>query len=105
MSKSDIRRIDRQVEQTARKLEAVREREMWPLTRRELSSVMAGLAGGVYSVSKGRTPSRAERRLEAAWGAAEIRLTTEMTALQMERQRLVTEAAKAKKAGRQSIWW
>ncbi|MEU0179490.1 hypothetical protein ABZ178_40065 [Streptomyces massasporeus] len=105
MGKPDTRRLDREIQQTTRKLEAVRERELWPLDGRERRAILAALAGGSYRVARGRSTDRAERRLDTAWAAAETRLTVEITALQTERQRIVNEAATAKAAKKSSGWW
>ncbi|MGW3209527.1 hypothetical protein [Streptomyces sp. NPDC001135] len=105
MAKPDTRRLDREIQQTTRKLTAVQKREMWPLTGRERRAVLAALAGGSYKVVRGNSPARAERKLETAWGSAETRLSAEITALQTERQRIVNEAATAKAAKKSSGWW
>ncbi|MFF8402175.1 hypothetical protein ACF06P_11160 [Streptomyces sp. NPDC015684] len=105
MAKPDTRRLDREIQQTTSKLTAVQKREMWPLTGRERRAVLAALAGGSYKVVRGNSPARAERKLETAWGSAETRLSAEISALQIERQRIVHEAATAKAAKRCSGWW
>ncbi|OIJ96502.1 hypothetical protein BIV25_18260 [Streptomyces sp. MUSC 14] len=105
MAKPDTRRLDRAIEQTARKLKAVQEREMWPLTGPERRTILAALAGGSYKVLRGNNPARADRKLKTAWGSAETRLTAEITALRTERQRIVHEAATAKAAKKSSGWW
>ncbi|MGW5258907.1 hypothetical protein ACWERW_39590 [Streptomyces sp. NPDC004012] len=105
MGKPDTRRLDREIQRTTRKLEAVRERELWPLDGRERRAVLAALAGGSYRIARGRSTDRADRKLETAWGAAETRLIAEITALQIERQRVVNEAAAAKAAKKSSGWW
>ncbi|MEV5170890.1 hypothetical protein AB0L10_07325 [Streptomyces flaveolus] len=105
MGKPDTRRLDREIQQTERKLKAVREREMWPLDGRERRAVVAALAGGSYRVVRGNSPSRAERKLETAWESAETRLSAEIDALRAERQRVVTEAAETKAAKKSSGWW
>ncbi|MGW1157634.1 hypothetical protein ACWD48_05195 [Streptomyces sp. NPDC002519] len=105
MGKPDTRRLDREIQQTVRKLEAVREREMWPLDGRERRAILAALAGGSYRIARGRTTDRADRKLETAWAAAETRLIAEITALQTERQRVVNEAAAAKATKKSSSWW
>ncbi|MEU0603594.1 hypothetical protein ABZ484_36030 [Streptomyces sp. NPDC006393] len=105
MGKPDTRRIDREIRQATRKLAAVREKEMWPLDGRERRAIIAAMAGGSYRVLRGRSTDRADRRLESAWSSAETRLIAEITALQSERQRIVTEAAAAKAAKKSSGWW
>ncbi|WP_030656626.1 MULTISPECIES: hypothetical protein [Streptomyces] len=105
MGKPDTRRLDREIQQTERKLKAVREREMWPLDGRERRAVVAALAGGSYRVVRGNSPGRAERKLETAWESAETRLSAEIDALRAERQRVVTEAAATKAAKKSSGWW
>ncbi|MFF8317157.1 hypothetical protein ACF06V_08320 [Streptomyces bobili] len=105
MPKPNTSRLDRDIRQTERKLQAVRKQEMWPLTGKERRAVMRALAGGSYKVVRGKSPGRAERKLDMLWQSVMTRLTTELTALQTERQRIVNEAATAKAAKRSSGWW
>ncbi|MEU2559410.1 hypothetical protein ABZ626_08760 [Streptomyces longispororuber] len=105
MGKPDTRRLDRAIAQATSQLEAVRNREMWPLEGRERRAVLAGLAGGSYKVARGKSPARAGRKVENAWAAAEVRISAEIVALQAERQRIVTENAKDKAARKSSGWW
>ncbi|MFD7405200.1 hypothetical protein ACFV7R_21525 [Streptomyces sp. NPDC059866] len=105
MGKPNTRRLDREIQLTQRKLEAVQNEEMWPLTSQERRKVVTAMAGGSYRVARGKSTGRAERTLEHVWNAAQIRLTAELTALQMERQRIVTQAATAKAAKKSSGWW
>ncbi|MER6525731.1 hypothetical protein [Streptomyces sp. NPDC001508] len=105
MGKPDTRRLDKAIRETTRKLEAVHNRELWPLNGRERRAVLAALAGGSYRIVKGRSTGSAEQRIDAAWSAAQTRLTAEITALQSERARIVTENAKAKATKKSSGWW
>ncbi|WP_018566358.1 hypothetical protein [Streptomyces sp. PsTaAH-124] len=105
MGKPDTRRLDRAIRETTRKLEAVRQKELWPLDGRERRTILAAMAGGSVSVLRGRGTDRADHRLETAWSSAETRLIAEITALQTERQRIVNEAAAAKSAKKSSGWW
>ncbi|MET9253722.1 hypothetical protein [Streptomyces sp. NPDC003717] len=105
MGKPDTRRLDRAIQAANRKLDAVRNREMWPLDGRERRAVLAGLAGGSYRVVRGQSTSRAERALETAWSAAETRLVAEIAAFTTERQRIVGEHARAKAAKKSTGWW
>ncbi|MEV8545062.1 hypothetical protein [Streptomyces sp. NPDC051572] len=105
MSKSDIRRLDREIQKTAAKLEAVRKGEWWPLNGSERRAMARALAGGSYQVVRGRNPDRAEQQMETTGSAAEMRLNAELTALHSEKQRLITEAARAKAAKKASGWW
>ncbi|MGW2890363.1 hypothetical protein ACWDDN_34670 [Streptomyces griseoruber] len=105
MGNSDIRRLDREIEKTVKKLEAVRRGEWWPLNGSERRAMARALAGGAYRVSRGRSAGRAEQRMETTGAAAEMRLNAELTALHGERQRLITEAARAKAAKKSSGWW
>ncbi|KRD18948.1 hypothetical protein [Streptomyces sp. Root264] len=105
MGKPDTRSIDREISKTTRKLEAVRRGEMWPLTSAERRAVIGALAGGSYRVLRGRSASRQENRLDSLSSSVETRLTAELTALHMERARIVREAAAAKAAKRSSGWW
>ncbi|MGW1286127.1 hypothetical protein ACWD4N_21070 [Streptomyces sp. NPDC002586] len=105
MGKPDTRRLDKAIQQTTRKLEAVQNREMWPLNSRERRAVLGAIGSGAYSLHRGNGTDRADRKLDTAWQSAETRLTAEITALQIERQRIVTEAAKDKAAKKSSGWW
>ncbi|MFI5977943.1 hypothetical protein [Streptomyces sp. NPDC051452] len=105
MGKPDTRRLDKAIQQTSRKLDAVRNREMWPLDGRERRAVLAALAGGSYRIARGNSAGRAERQIETAWQSAETRLVAEVAALQAERQRVVNEAASARAAKKSSGWW
>ncbi|WP_028799117.1 hypothetical protein [Streptomyces sp. 142MFCol3.1] len=104
MGKPDTRRIDRAIRETNRKLEAVRRGELWPLTGSERRAMLAALAGGTYRIARGKSTTRADNRVDSVSSSAETRLIAEITALQIERQRLVTEAAQAK-AAKKSRWW
>jgi hypothetical protein len=105
MGKPNTRRLDKEIQATQRKIEAVQNEEMWPLNSAERRKVMGALAGGSYRVLRGKSTGRAERSLEQVWTAVNMRLTAELTALQMERARIVTEAAKDKAAKKSSGWW
>lgn len=105
MGKPDTRRLDKEIQRTQRKLEAVRNEEMWPLTSQERRQVMGALVGGSYRTLRSKSTGRAERKLESVWQSVQTRLIAELTALQSERQRLVTEAATAKAAKKSSGWW
>ncbi|MEU1511807.1 hypothetical protein ABZ490_06545 [Streptomyces sp. NPDC005811] len=105
MSKSEIRRLDREIEKTMKNLEAVRRGEWWPLNGSERRALARALAGGAYQISRGRSAGRAEQRMDTTGSAAELRLNAELTALYGERQRLITEAARAKAAKKSSSWW
>ncbi|MFB8775067.1 hypothetical protein [Streptomyces broussonetiae] len=105
MSNADIRRLDREIRQTARKLEAVRRGEWWPLNGSERRAMARALAGGSYRVARGRGAGRAEEQMDTTGSAAEMRLNAELTALHGERQRLITEAARTKAAKKSSGWW
>ncbi|MFD5015649.1 hypothetical protein [Streptomyces chartreusis] len=105
MGKPNTSRLDREIRQTERKLEAVRKEETWPLTGKERRAVMGALAGGSYRVVRGKSTGRAERKLEMVWQSVMTRLSTELTALQSERQRIVNEAAAVKAARKSSGWW
>jgi len=105
MSKSEIRRLDSAIQKTAAKLEAVKKGEWWPLDGSERRAMARALAGGSYQVVRGRNPGRAERQMETTGSAAEARLNAELTALHSEKQRILTEAARAKAAKKASGWW
>ncbi|MFF4017801.1 hypothetical protein [Streptomyces sp. NPDC001843] len=105
MGKPDTRRLDRAIQETNRRLDAVRKRELWPLDGRERRAILRAAAGGSYKVVRGRSTTRAEQRIDSAWSAAETRLIAEITALRIERQQVVREAAKANAAKKSSGWW
>lgn len=105
MSNADLRRLDREIRAIQKKLEAVRRGEWWPLTGRERRAMARALAGGAYRTVRGRSTGRAEQQMDATGSAAETRLNAELTALYGERQRLVTEAARAKAARKSKGWW
>ncbi|EFE67989.1 hypothetical protein SSFG_03235 [Streptomyces viridosporus ATCC 14672] len=105
MSNPDIRRLDREIRQTTKKLEAVRRGELWPLNSRERRTMARALAGGAYRTVRGRSTGHAEQQIETTGSAAEMRLTAELNALHGERQRLITEAARARAAKKSSGWF
>ncbi|MFD5569659.1 hypothetical protein [Streptomyces cadmiisoli] len=105
MRNADIRRLDREIVATTKKLEAVRRGEWWPLNGSERRAMARALASGAYKTARGRSAGRAEQRMDTTGNAAEIRLNAELTALHAERQRLTTEAARAKAAKKASGWW
>jgi hypothetical protein len=105
MAKANTRRLDKEIQFTQRKIEAVHNDEWWPLTGSERRQIMGAVAGGSYRVVRGKSTGRAERKLESLKQSVLTRLTTELTALQSERQRIVTEAAKAKAAKKSSGGW
>ncbi|MEU4999406.1 hypothetical protein [Streptomyces sp. NPDC021622] len=105
MGKPDTRRLDREIRVTTRKLEAARERQLWPLTGRERRALLSAAASGSMKVARHKSGDRDEERADTAWDAAVTRLQAEITALQSERQRVVNEAATAKAAKKSSGWW
>ncbi|MFJ8675500.1 hypothetical protein [Streptomyces sp. NPDC093589] len=105
MGNSDIRRLDREIQATAKKLEAVRRGESWPMNGSERRAMARALAGGSYRAARGRSTGRAEEQIDSLGSAAEMRLTAELTALHSERQRLLTEAARAKAQKKSSGWF
>ncbi|MEU9655325.1 hypothetical protein [Streptomyces chartreusis] len=105
MSKADIRRLDKEIQRTEKKLDAVRRGEWWPLTSRERLSMSRAMAGGARSVYRDRSTTGAETRMDSIGSAVERRLNAELTALHGERQRLITEAARAKAERKKSGWF
>ncbi|MGW7079036.1 hypothetical protein [Streptomyces sp. NPDC054866] len=105
MAKPDTRRIDRAIRDTTRKLEAAQQRQMWPLSGRERRAILAAAASGSYEVARHRSGARSEDKAATAWNAATTRLQAEVIALQVERQRVVNEAATIKAAKKSSGWW
>ncbi len=102
MRNADIRRLDREIQATTKKLDAVRRGEWWPLNGSERRAMARSLAVGGDKVARGRSAGREEQRMDATGNSAELRLNAELTALHGERQRLLTEAAKRKAAMRSS---
>lgn len=105
MGNSDIRRLDREIQATTKKLEAVRRGESWPMNGSERRAMARALAGGSYRAARGRSTGRAEEQIDSTSSAAEMRLNAELTALHGERQRLITEAARAKAEKKSSGWF
>lgn len=105
MRNADIRRLDREIQATQKKLEAVRRGEWWPLNGSERRAMARSLAVGGFKVARGRSAGREEQRMDTTGNSAELRLNAELTALHTERQRLMTEAAKGKAAKKSSGWW
>uniref|UniRef100_A0AAU1I1F4 Uncharacterized protein n=1 Tax=Streptomyces sp. NBC_00180 TaxID=2903632 RepID=A0AAU1I1F4_9ACTN len=105
MGNSEIRRLDREIQRTMNKLEAVRRGEWWPLTSRERLAMTRAMAGGARSVYRGRSTTGAENRMDSIGSSVETRLNAELTALHGERQRLITEQARAKAKKKSSGWF
>ncbi|MFJ6646763.1 hypothetical protein ACIQPS_14055 [Streptomyces sp. NPDC091290] len=105
MANSEIRRLDREIDKTRKKLEAVRRGEWWPLTARERLSMSRALASGAHSAHRDRSTTGAENRMDSLGSSVEMRLTAELTALHGERQRLITEAARDKATRKSSGWF
>ena len=107
MSKFDIRRLDREIQKAAAKLEAVKRGESWPLNGAERRAMARATVGGSYRVVRGKSTARAEQQIDTTTTTAnaEMRLTAELNALHGEKQRLITEAAREKAAKKASGWW
>ncbi|MGW7023198.1 hypothetical protein ACWGGS_28175 [Streptomyces decoyicus] len=105
MGNSDIRRLDREIRATEKKLEAVRRGESWPMNGSERRAMARALASGSYRAARGRSTGRAEEQIDSTGSAAEMRLNAELTALHGERQRLTTEAARDKAQRKSSGWF
>ncbi|NEC89104.1 hypothetical protein [Streptomyces sp. SID12501] len=105
MSKSEIRRIDREIHKAAVKLAAVKRGESWPLNGAERRAMARATIGGSYKVVRGKSTARAEQQIDTTTSNAEMRLTAELAALHGEKQRLITEAAREKAAKKSSGWW
>lgn len=104
MGNADIRRLDKEIRRTQNKLNAVKRGEWWPLTARERLDMTRAMAGGARSIHQGRSTAGAENRMDSVGSAVETRLTAELSALIGERQRLITEAARAKATKKSSGW-
>lgn len=105
MGKPNTRHLDKEIALTERKLAAVRNEEIWPLTGSERRQVLGALASGSYRTLRSKSTGRAERTLERVWESVQIRLNAELAAFQKERGRIVAEAATAKATKKSSSWW
>jgi hypothetical protein len=105
MSRPNTKKIDRLIADAERKLAAAKNGEMWPLTGSERRRVVTALAGGSYKVMRGKSTSRAERKLAAVTSEIESRLGAELAAFRSEKQRVLNEAAAATVAKKTSGWW
>ncbi|MFF0016102.1 hypothetical protein [Streptomyces sp. NPDC005374] len=105
MSRPNTRHLDREIALTERKLEAVRNEELWPLTGSERRQVLGALASGSYRTLRSKSTGRAERTLDRVRESVLNRLNAELAAFQKERGRLVAEAATAKAVKKSSSWW
>ncbi|WP_409236716.1 hypothetical protein [Streptomyces sp. PA5.6] len=108
MGKPDTRHLDRQIRETTRKLDAARQRQMWPLNGRERRAILAAATSGSAKVLRHKSTTRAEEQAATAWESAATRLQAEITALETERQNVVNAAAAekaAKTAKKSSGWW
>ena len=106
MAKPNTKKIDRLIADAERKVTAAQNGEMWPLTGSERRRVITALAGGSYKVMRGKSTSRAERKLAAVTSEIESRLGAELTAFrQNAKQAAINEAAAAKVAKKSSGWW
>ncbi|MEU8958585.1 hypothetical protein AB0C93_30295 [Streptomyces sp. NPDC048518] len=108
MGTPDTNRIDREIRTTQRKLEAARQRQMWPLNGPERRAILAAAVGGSAKVVRHKSTTRAEEKGAAIWASAQTRLQAEINALQVERDEAVRRAAAekaAKKAAKSSGWW
>ncbi|MFD3622252.1 hypothetical protein ACFWWT_45280 [Streptomyces sp. NPDC058676] len=105
MSRPNTKKIDRLIADAERKLTAAKNGEMWPLTGSERRRVITALAGGSYKVMRGKSTSRADRKIAALTSEIEGRLGAELAAFRNEKQRIVGEAAAAKVAKKTSGWW
>ncbi|MFF7525109.1 hypothetical protein [Streptomyces pseudovenezuelae] len=56
--KPNTSRLDREIRQTQRKIEAVHKEEMWPLAGKERRAVMGALAGGSQPAAEGKRKAR-----------------------------------------------
>ncbi|MGC0410649.1 hypothetical protein RKD32_004341 [Streptomyces sp. SAI-195] len=105
MRNADIRRLDREIQATTKKLEAVRRGEWWPLNGSERRAMARAAVGGSYHVMRGRSTGRAENQMDSTTSSAEGRLNAELTALHSERQRLLTESGRDKARKKSSGWF
>lgn len=93
----------RKLEKIARQLDAIRGRELWPLTAAEQARITRDAALGAAKAARSGSTTAADRRIEETWRKAEQRVQAEGQALAAKEAAKVTEAA-AKKAARKG-WW
>ncbi|QES42574.1 hypothetical protein DEJ49_17730 [Streptomyces venezuelae] len=108
MGKPDTRHLDRQIRETTRKLDAARQRQMWPLNGRERRAILAAMTSVSVKVARHKSTDRDVTKADQAWESAATRLQAEITALETERQNAVNAAAAekaAKTAKKSSGWW
>ncbi|MEU3084711.1 hypothetical protein ABZ697_30970 [Streptomyces albidoflavus] len=93
---SKLRKFERQ-------LEAIRGREMWPLTAAERARITRDATIGAAKAGRSGSTTAADRRIEETWRRAEQRITAEAQALAAKEAAEVTAKAAAKTA--RKGWW
>lgn len=105
MSSSNVRRLDRMIQDAERKLGAVERRELWPLTGSERTTLVTSVGTGTYKAARGKSTGAAERRIETVWSTAAARLRAEIAAATREKDKAVADAAGTRVARKSKGWW
>ncbi|MFI7009882.1 hypothetical protein [Streptomyces sp. NPDC050145] len=103
MARPNTRKIDHKISDARDRLAAVQNRELTPLTGREKRKALSAMAAGSTQVVRGRSTSRADRRIDRVWDEAADRILTEIAELESERRSIVREAGDKKSA--RIAWW
>ncbi|MEU3084743.1 hypothetical protein ABZ697_31135 [Streptomyces albidoflavus] len=86
-----------------RQLDAIRSREMWPLTAAERARITRDATIGAAKAGRSGSTTAADRRIEETWRKAEQRLEAERAALAAKEAAEV--AAKAATKTSRKGWW
>ncbi|MGW6569983.1 hypothetical protein [Streptomyces sp. NPDC054975] len=90
----------------SKRLTAVRNGELWPLTASEQARVILHIGRGAVKVVRGRSTTKAEAAADRIFKAAEERIAAEDAAAEAARTKKIREKAEAKVAKRaESKWW
>jgi hypothetical protein len=105
MAKANTKHFDRMIETAARKLQGVRDRELWALTAGEQARVAGHIGAAVVKATRKRSFGASERGVERIWENAAARYQAEITAAEKAKVAAISEAARAKAAKKSSGWW
>ncbi|WP_432017681.1 hypothetical protein [Streptomyces hydrogenans] len=90
----------------SKRLTAVRNGELWPLTAGEQARVVLHAGRGCVKVVRGKSTSKVDRAIDRIFKDAEERIAAEDAAVEAERTKKIREKAAAKVAKRsESKWW
>ncbi|MEU1503065.1 hypothetical protein [Streptomyces sp. NPDC005732] len=103
---ANVRQFDRMIRDAERKLQAVRNREAWPLAAGERAKLASYGTLAFARATRLKESRLAESGMDRIWSAAEERLAAEVRATQAARQQVIDQAAAAKVSKRaESRWW